>query len=42
MANYNDYYYILKIKKCATEEEISINFKKFALKHHPLKNPNNM
>ena len=37
-----DYYYDLKIKRIATEEEIQTNFKKLALKHHPMKNPNEM
>ena len=40
--NTEDFYYMLKLKRCATEEEISTNFKKLALKHHPLKNPKNM
>lgn len=37
-----DFYYVLKVKRCSTEEEISTAFKKAALLHHPLKNPNNM
>jgi DnaJ-class molecular chaperone len=37
-----DFYEILQVKRCATEEEISTNFKKLALKHHPLKNAAHM
>ena len=40
--NTEDFYYMMKLKRCATEDEISTNFKKLALKHHPLKNPKNM
>jgi DnaJ-class molecular chaperone len=37
-----DYYEILNIKRVSTEEQISTAFKKTALKHHPLRNPENM
>lgn len=33
-----DFYDILEIKRCATDDEISTNFKKLALKNHPMKN----
>jgi DnaJ-class molecular chaperone len=37
-----DYYYVLKTKRSATDEEITTAFKKLALLHHPLKNPDSM
>ena len=37
-----DYYYVLKTKRSATDEEVTTAFKKLALLHHPLKNPDNM
>ena len=37
-----DFYKILKIQRCATDEEISTNYKKLALKNHPLKNAEHM
>jgi molecular chaperone DnaJ len=41
-SNSRDFYDMLQIKRCATDEEVSNNYKKLALKHHPLKNPDNM
>lgn len=42
MSSNRDFYDVLQIKRCATDEEISTNFKKLALKNHPLKNASNM
>ena len=37
-----DYYEILGVKRSVTDEEISVAYKKLALRHHPLKNPQDM
>lgn len=42
MATQKDYFSVLKLKRCADELEVNIAFKKYSLKYHPLKNPNQM